>query len=423
MPVVYAITRGWHLGDLYTLGLVAVGVSVLVGAVALTHQSERAFSASVFYVTLGMVGAVALSLLDVQPLDPVADHVLVERLTELALVVAVFAAGLTVERRVKRSSWISIATLLLVVMPLTILAIAAFGVWAMGLSFSAALLLGAVLAPTDPVLAGDVGLSEPGGEVLGEPRLSLHTEAGVNDGLASPFVVLGLFVAKDGGTDWLGEWFVADVLYAAGIGLVLGALCGAGAAALLTRARSRGLLSVRLDGLLGIALALIVYGATEAIGEYGLLAVFAAGFAFRRYEFDHRIHGGVYNGTEAAGKTLEFAVLLLLGTMLTLGGLSVPGVWGWILVPVLLLVIRPVLVLSTVGRGSMDRGSRLFLGFFGVRGVAALFYAAIVVEANVVSDAEQSVIVWTTIVCVVCSIVVHGLSATPLTRRWLERGR
>ena len=423
MSVVDAITRGWHLGDLYTLGLVAVGVSVLVGAVALTHQHERAFSASVFYVTLGMVGAVALSLLDVQPLDPVADHVLVERLTELALVVAVFAAGLTVERRVKRSSWISIATLLLVVMPLTILAIAAFGVWAMGLSFSAALLLGAVLAPTDPVLAGDVGLSEPGGEVLGEPRLSLHTEAGVNDGLASPFVVLGLFVAQDGGTDWLGEWFVADVLYAAGIGLALGALCGAGAAALLTRARTRGLLSTKLDGLLGIALALIVYGATEAIGEYGLLAVFAAGFTFRRYGFDQHIHGGVYSGTEVAGKTLEFAVLLLLGTMLTLGGLSVPGVWGWILVPVLLLVIRPVLVLSTVGRGSMDRGSRLFLGFFGVRGVAALFYAAVVVEAHVVSDAEQSIIVWTTIVCVVCSIIVHGLSATPLTRRWLERDR
>lgn len=423
MSFVQALARGWHLGDLYTLALVGVGVAVLIGALALTHEHQRAFSASVFYVALGALGALAMALLDVRPLDPVADHLLVERLTELALVVAVFSAGLTIERHVERRSWVSIATLLLVVMPLTILAVAAFGVWAMGLSFSAALLLGAIIAPTDPVLAGDVGLSEPGGEVLGEPRLSLHTEAGFNDGLASPFVVLALFVAQDGGTDWFDEWFVADLLYAAGIGLVVGALSGAGAAALLTRARRRGLLSARLDGLLGIALALILYGATEAVGEYGLLAVFAAGFTFRRYEFDHEIHGGVYRGTDAAGTTLEFVVLLLLGTMLTLDGLSAPGLSGWLLVPVLLLVIRPLLVLSTVGHGSMSRGSRLFLGVFGVRGVAALFYAAVVVQAHAVSATEERVIVWTTIVCVVGSIVVHGLSANALTRRWLERGR
>ncbi len=421
--VALALARGWHLGDVYTLALVGAGVAVLIGALALTREHERAFSASVFYLAAGALGAVAMSLLGVRPLDPEADHVVVERLTELALVVAVFSAGLTIERRVERHSLISIATLLLVVMPLTILAIAAFGVWAMGLSFGAALLLGAIIAPTDPVLAGDIGLSEPGGEVFGEPRLSLHTEAGFNDGLASPFVVLALFVAQDGGTGWFGEWLVADLLYAAGIGLVVGALAGAGAAALLTRARRRGLLSAKLDGLLGIALALILYGATEAVGEYGLLAVFAAGFTFRRYEFDHEIHAGIHRGTDAAGTTLEFVVLVLLGTMLTLDGLNAPGLWGWLLVPVLLLVIRPLLVLSTIGRGHMGRGSRLFLGFFGVRGVAALFYAAVVVQAHAVSPAEQRVIVWTTIACVVGSIVVHGLSASALTRRWLERGR
>ena len=139
--------------------------------------------------------------------------------------------------------------LLVVVMPLTILAIALFGMWAMGLSFGAALLLGAVLAPTDPVLAGDVGLSGPGGEVYGEPRLSLHTEAGFNDGLASPFVVLGLFVAAEGGTGWLAEWLAADLLYGAGAGLALGAAAGFAAAALLTRARDAVPLSGGARGL------------------------------------------------------------------------------------------------------------------------------------------------------------------------------
>jgi NhaP-type Na+/H+ or K+/H+ antiporter len=417
---VFAISPGWHLGDLYTLGLAAVGVTVLIGVMALSHQHDRAFSASVFYVAVGALGAVAMSWLDVAPLDPEDDHVLLSRLAELALAVAVFTAGLTIERNVERRSWVSIATLLVVVMPLTILAIALFGMWAMGLSFGAALLLGAVLAPTDPVLAGDVGLSEPGGEVLGEPRLSLHTEAGFNDGLASPFVVLGLFVAARDGTGWVGEWLAADLLYAAGAALVLGAAAGSAAAALLTRARDRDLVSSEIEGFVTIGLVLVIYSITEAIGAYGLLAVFAAGFTFRRHEFDHEMHAPVHDGAEVAGKTLELIVLLMLGTMLTTAGLGSPGTAGWLLAPLLLLVVRPVLVFATISPRFMDRKGRLFLGIFGVRGVAALFYAAVIVEAGVLSPGEQHVVVWTAIACVITSVVAHGLAATPLTRRLLD---
>ncbi len=420
VSVVVALAPGWHLGGLYAVGLACAGIAVLIAAAAMSHDHERAFSAAVVYVALGAIGAVALALLGVRPLDPLRDHALLERAAELALVVAVFSAGLTIERHVQRRSWLSVSLLLLVVMPLTILAIAAFGVWAMGLSFGAALLLGAVLAPTDPVLAGDVGLSAPGGEVFGEPRLSLHTEAGFNDGLASPFVVLGLFVARDGGTGWVGQWLLADLIYAAGFALALGVLGGLAAAALITKAGERGLVAPELEGFLAIGLVLLIYGATEALGAYGLLAVFAAGFAFRRYEFGHAIHAAMHRGTEAAGRTLELIALLMLGTMLTLNGLGAPGLVGWLLAPLLLFVIRPALVVVTAGRGFLTPRARLFLAFFGVRGVAALFYAAVVVEAHVLDAAEVRVVVWTTLVCVVCSIVVHGLSATPLTRRWLR---
>lgn len=394
---------------------------MLVGAVAISHQDERAFSVSVSYVALGALAAVGLSALHVRPLSPEGNHLLLQRLTELALVVAVFSAGLTIERRVSRRSWVSIATLLVVVMPLSILAITAFGVWVMGLSFGAALLLGTVLAPTDPVLAGDVGLSGPGGEVYGEPRLSLHTEAGFNDGLASPFVALGLFVAERGGTGWLGQWVLADLLYGAGFALLLGAAAGVAAAFVLTRARTGGFLSPDLDGFVAVGFALLLYGITEAIGAYGLLAVFAAGFTFRRYEYGHEIHGAVYHGTEAAGKTLELLALLMLGSMLTLSGLGAPGVTGWLLAPVLLLGIRPLLVLATTSPAVMNLRSRVFLGFFGVRGVAAIFYAAVVVDSHALRATEQHIVVWTTIACVISSIVVHGLSATPLTKRLLGR--
>jgi sodium/hydrogen antiporter len=416
---VFAVAPGWELGGLYTLALAAVGITVLIGVAAMSQQHERTFSASVFYVGLGAVGAVALSALDVPPLDPERDHVLLERLAELALIVAVFSAGLTIERHIQRRSSLTIAVLLVLVMPLTILAIALFGMWAMGLSFGAALLLGAVLAPTDPVLAGDVGLTGPGGEVIGEPRLSLHTEAGFNDGLASPFVVLGIFAAQQGGTGWVDQWLAADLLYGAGAALALGAGAGFAAAAALTRARNNAWISPELEGFVTIGIVLVIYGAIEAIGAYGLLAVFAAGFSFRRYEFDHDMHGPVHHGADAAGKTLELLVLLMLGTMLTTSGLSAPGAAGWLLAPLLLLVVRPTLVFATIGPKLMDRRARLFLGFFGVRGVAALFYAAVVVEAHVLNSTEQHVLVWTTIACVVTSIVVHGLSATPLTKRWL----
>jgi NhaP-type Na+/H+ or K+/H+ antiporter len=414
-----ALVPGWSLGDEYTLGLIFVGVVVLVGAAAMSHQHERAFSVSVFYVLLGVAAAVGLSVLDVRGLSPEGNHVLLERLTELAWVVAVFSAGLTIERHVGRRSWISIATLLLVVMPLSIMAIAAFGAWVMGLPFGAALLLGAVLAPTDPVLAGDVGLAGPGGGVYGEPRLSLHTEAGFNDGLASAFVALGLFVAERGGTGWLGRWVLSDLLYAAGFALMLGAGAGWVGAFALTRARSRGLVSPAQDGFVAVGFALLLYGLTEALGAYGLLAVFAAGFAFRRYEYEHEIHVAVHHGTEAAGKTLELLVLLMLGSMLTISGLKAPGVGGWLLAPLLLFVIRPMLVLGTTNPRLMNLRARIFLGFFGVRGVAAVFYAAVVVDAHALAAKQQHILVWTTIVCVIASIVVHGLSATHLTRKLL----
>jgi NhaP-type Na+/H+ or K+/H+ antiporter len=316
---------------------------------------------------------------------------------------------------------ISISVLLLVVMPLTIALIAVFGRVAMGLSLGAAVLLGAVLAPTDPVLAGDVGLGPPGDVPQGEPRLSLHTEAAINDGLAAPFVLLGLFMADRGGTSWVGEWLWADVLYAVAVAAVVGAAMGVGAAWLVTRARVRGLMDRTLDGFAALALVLVVYGTSELLGSYGLLALFLAGFTFRRYAFEHEIHRGVHRGADTAGTFLELLVLLLLGSMLTVDGLGAPGVAGWLLAPLLIVVIRPALVMATSGKGLASPGERLFLAFFGVRGVAALFYAAVVAQSGAISADETTTVVWTAVVCVIVSIVVHGTSSTALTRLLLTR--
>jgi NhaP-type Na+/H+ or K+/H+ antiporter len=413
------LTPGFHLGGDYPAGVLFVGCVLFVGIAALSRQNDRPYSASVFYLALGAVASIGLGVLGISRLGLVANHDLFEHVTELALVIAVFGAGLAVEREISRRSKRTIALLLVVVMPLTIMAITGFAVVAMGIPLSAALLLGAILAPTDPVLAGDVGLGPPGGEDQGEPRLSLHTEAGVNDGLGSPFVLVGLFVATRGGTGWLGTWALSDVLYAVGVAVLIGIAAGFGIAAAIHRLQAKHALSRELDGFFAPATALVVYGTAELLGSYGLLAVFAAGMAFRRHEFDHYINARIHRGAEAASRLLELAVLLLLGSTITTAGLRIPGIAGWLLAPLIILIIRPILVLAVTGRKFLDLRGRLFLGFFGVRGVAALYYATIVAGTGDLSRADTTKVVWTVIVCVSISITVHGIAATPLTRRML----
>ena len=419
MPTL-AADPGFSFADEYTLALVGFGVALFAAIGALSHQHERAFSASIIYLGLGLVAAVALSLLGIPPLHRVRDAGLIEHITELALVVAVFTTGIAIERKVSWSGWRAVAGLIGVVMPLSIAAVAAFGYYAMDLSLGAAILLGALLCPTDPVLAGDVGVGPPGDTFEDEPRFNVGTEAALNDGLASPFILLGMFVAGEGGNDWLLEWLAADVVYAVLVGGVLGAAGGYLMGGLAVRLRNADLLDRRLDYYFAIPTVLVIYGAAEFAGAYGLVAAFTGGLAFRRYEFGHEHNRHVHEGAEVIEKFGELVVILLLGSMVTLAGLQVPGLAGWLLVPLLLLVIRPVLVMALFARSSMTLGERVFLGWFGVRGVAAIYYAVLIIGAGVLAPGEESTLFWTAAVCVMVSIVVHGISATPLMRRLLE---
>jgi NhaP-type Na+/H+ or K+/H+ antiporter len=289
----------------------------------------------------------------------------------------------------------------------------------MGLSIGAAVLLGAALAPTDPVLAGDIGVGPPGEEEEREPNFSVTAEAGFNDGLAFPFLLLGFFLAKRDGTDWWWEWLAADVLYAIGAALLIGALTGHLIARVLVPLRERDLLIQGLDGWLGVAAVLVVYGLTEEAGAYGFLAVFVAGLAFRRYERDHEMNHDVHGGTEVVEKFCELAVILLLGSLVTLNGLGSPGLTGWLLIPVLLLVVRPLSVLLAFVRSPLTIRERLFLGWFGVRGVGSLYYISAAVAAGILSGAENETMFWTVAAVVVVSIVAHGVSGAPFTRRLL----
>ena len=417
-----ALDPGFDVGEPYAIALLFGGIALVVAIAALSHEHERAWSAAVIYLGLGLVAAVGFHVLDADPLNPLDGSRIAERVSELAIVIAVFTAGLSIEKLVSGRQWRSVAVLLVVVMPLTIAAIALFAGTAMGLSLGAAVVLGAILAPTDPVLAGDVGLSPPGEhDDARDPQFSLHTEAGLNDGFAAPFVLAGVLIATEGGTGWIGEWVLADVLYAIVVASAIGAAAGWGIAAATVRLRDRDLLSHDFDAFVGLAAVLLVYGAVEALGAYGFIAVFWSGFTFRRYELGHELNRRVHDGADEYAKLLELGAILMLGSLVTLDGLGEPGLAGWLLAPLLLFVIRPAIVLPLATGSMLGFGQRLFLAWFGVRGIAAIFYAAYVAHSGALSESETTTVFWTSVVVVMVSIVVHGVSASPLTRRLLER--
>ena len=419
MDILIAAERGFSGGDAYVAGLFFIGIAIVAAIGALSHERERAFSASLVYLAMGFAAAVGIEILGLTWLDPLGDPEIMERVTELAVIIALFATGLKLDRPFKFRTWSSVTRLLALAMPLTILGVVVFGTQVIGLSLGAAIVLGAILAPTDPVLAGDVGVGPPSDEDEHEPNFSLTGEAGLNDGLALPFLFLGLFVLDPGGTSWLGEWLLADVLYAIVAGVLIGGVLGYCLAAAAVRLRDRQLLATVFDPWLAIPAVLAIYGVTELAGAYGFIAAFVGGLAFRRYERGHDYNRRVHEGAEVTEKFGELAAILMLGSMLSFTGLGAPGVSGWILVVVLLLVIRPAAVgLSFLG-SRLPRGERLFIAWFGVRGIGSLYYVAIAVGSGYLAAGEAEIVAWTAIAVVIVSIIVHGVTASPVSRRLL----
>lgn len=423
--LVLAAERGFSFADPYAIGLAFAGVAVFAAVGALSHQHERAFSASLIYLALGIAAATMIDLLGVAWIDPLDDAELIEHLAEFALIVALFGTGLKLERAFDWHRWGSVARLLGVVMPLTIGAVALFGTAVMGLSLGAAIILGAALAPTDPVLAGDVGVGPPGEEEEHEPNFAVTAEAGLNDGLAFPFVFLGAYIAAEGGsewTDWFTEWLSADVLYGVLAGVALGAAGGYAIAASIARLRERRLMIESLDGWVAVAAVLVVYGLAEVAGAYGFLAAFAAGMAFRNYEHGHAMNRSVHDGAEIVEKFCELGLILLLGSLVTITGMGEVGA-GWLLVAGLLFVIRPLATaVAFLGSRTAPR-ERAFIGWFGVRGIGSLYYVAVALGSGILSVDESRSLFWTVAACIVVSIVVHGVTASPLSRRLLAESR
>ena len=420
MSLLAGVEPGLSLGPSSAVGFLFLGVVLVIAIGALSHAKERAFSASIIYLALGIAAGVTMRVTGFGTvLDPRGNPDALEYLTSGALAIALFSAGLRIRRPLRLRTWSSPLRLLLVAMPLTILAVAAWGRLAMGVGLGAAIALGAALAPTDPVLAGDLGVRPPleEDEDASEPEFALSVEAGANDGLALPFLVLGLVVA--GEEHGYARWVGLDLVYPLVVSVLLGGLLGYGLGWALLRLRAAELVDQELDRWLGIGAALALFGAAEAVGGYGLIAVFAGGIGFRRHESDHSLNRDVHDGGEVLKNFGELAVILVLGTMLGLASPNAPGLWGWLLVPLLLLVIRPLSVALSLLPTSMRPREVAWIGWFGVKGVASINYLAIALVSKAFLREDNATLSWTILFTVAVSILVHGVTSHPLTERLL----
>jgi NhaP-type Na+/H+ or K+/H+ antiporter len=404
-----------------------VGVGALLASLLPRVLEGRAFSLPIVFLAFGLLlGALPFLPIDA---DPSGHTMFVEHFTEVVVIISIMGAGLGLDRRIGWRRWRNTWRLLAVAMPLTIVAIAVLGWWGLGLAPAAALLLGAVLAPTDPVLAGEVQVGEPAGEDVDpdeaedEVRFSLTSEAGLNDALAFPFVYLAIELA-DKGSDvgsWLPGWFGMDVLYRLSMGVLGGLAVGWLLGRLFFSSRRRELrLSEHREGFVALAATFLAYGLTEVAQGYGFVAVFVAAVTIRSSERFHGYHQVLHHFVEQVERLLTVLVLLLLGAALADGLLAEIG-WAEVLLAAgVLLVVRPVAASIGLIGGAGTRTERAAVAFFGVRGIGSIYYLAYALGST---DFEDQGRLYGVVALVVAgSVLLHGLSAGPVMTR-LDRSR
>jgi NhaP-type Na+/H+ or K+/H+ antiporter len=445
------------------LWFVAVGLVLVSMGTAGPALRKAWLSNPIIYLLAGVViGPLALGLLEVNLID---DWKFMEHLTEVAVVVSLFAAGLKMRMPLRDSAWRAPVLLATLTMTVTVGLITLLGWWALSLPLGLAVLLGAVMAPTDPVLADDVQVKTP--DDKDRLRLMLTGEAGLNDGTAFPFVLLGVGLAgAAAGVDLHGlgafgwKWLVVDVIYKVAGGLLLGWFGGCLLARFAIWCRRRYHDEIGTDALLSLGLIALLYGAALAIDTYAFLAVFAGAVAFRRIELDVNADKTEAQAMDEAKqadveqeaespqhapailmrdqmevadtleKLVQVTLVVPVGAMLSMRLLGSPTPWLAALVAI--FVVRPLAVYLTAWRCDIRWEQRAMTAWLGIRGIGTLYYLTHGFGLGVVKEfPDQSrLLADVCLATITLSVIIHGISVTPLmswyknrceTRRHIER--
>ena len=417
-----------------------LGLLLLIMSISDSLLKKLPFSSAAVYMILGIAaGPYGLQLLDLS-MGIHDDAHLLEILTEVVVLVSLFAVGLKLPVRASQAPWRVPILLATVAMVITIGLTAAVGV-ALGGSLALSLLVGSLLAPTDPVLASEVQVAH--GEDRDALRFGLTAEGGLNDGTAFPFVMLALGLM---GYHELGpygaRWFGVDVLWAVVGGIGIGWLCGAGfTRAVIALRRHKGS-AIGMESFLALGLIAVTYGLSIHASVYGFLAVFVAGLGMRGIEQEAvgaaakadpgpdvrsparlpatEVTNIALDFIEDLEKFAEMAAMLVIGSLLTLE----MATWrNALLAASLLFVIRPLSVFAVTWRSGWTRSQRRIGAWMGVRGVGSMYYLAFVLTDDLGLDPLAEQVTGVVLFTIAASVVLHGVSATPIMTLYRDRRR
>ncbi len=450
-----------------------VGALLLLMALSSAYLRRLPITTSTIYLAIGLlISPFGLDLIDI---NFVEWRVWFEHLTEIALIVSLFIGGLKLRLPLKNPAWTAAYRLAAPVMFACIAGVAVFAHFVFGFDWAAAFLLGAVLAPTDPVLASTVSVDDASDH--DRMRYGLSGEAGFNDGAAFPFVVFALMWAEYGELGgWVGGWALHRLVWAIPVGLLLGYFLGKGIGRLAIRLRSHHGESDAPNDFLALALIALTYVGAETIYAWGFLAVFAAGIGFRRaeikivkenpapeHEDDNESSKSNDSGvadeinktdeskeaaehdsiahppaeefvgrkldeeelkhpSKAAGMVVaeiisfgDTAERLLEVMLVVLVGICLAIYWDWRAVPLalaLFFVIRPLAALVFLIKTPTGKVQRLMMGWFGIRGIGSLYYLSYALNHGLNDKIADTVGI--TLSVVALSILIHGISSQPI---------
>jgi sodium/hydrogen antiporter len=399
----------------YVVVLAGFGVVVLLTAWLPMILKELPLSLPIFCVALGALIFAFPDLPGIVP-HPSEELAIVEHLSEFVVIISLMGAGLKIDRPFGWQRWRLTWRLLGISMPLTILGLAWLGQNLLGLSLAAAVLLAAALAPTDPVLASDVQVGPPGDKEEDEVRFTLTSEAGLNDGLAFPFVLLAIAFAQEGDLASLTEWFAYAVVWKIAAGVGMGYLVGRALGWLTFHLPNRAKLSRTGAGFVALGITCVAYGLTEMVKGYGFLAVFVAALALRATEPEHDYHQKLHDFAEELERLMMMVLLVLLGGAMTGGNLFAALTWQAAAFGLLaLFVVRPIA--GWIGLIGTDPpfGEKAAISFFGIRGIGSIYYLAYALQH---AKFDTGHLLWSTAgFIILVSIVLHGITVTPTMRR------
>lgn len=388
-------------------------IAVLGGATILAYWLPRFFSsrepaAAPLIILFGAIAHWILPESTTVP-DPRDFPRVWEVASELAVIVALFSAGLRLDSLRPWTKWRPTVSLLLIGMPFTITAVALLGWGLAGMTVAGAILLGAVLSPTDPVLAGDVQVGPPLEGREHPVRFTLTTEAALNDGLAFPFVYLGLIVALQG-TDpqaWLLDWLAIDVVYRIVVALVMGIAGGWVLGQVLFVVPRGAALAETGSGIVALAGVLLCYGSTELAEGYGFISVAMMGLTLRRVENRHAFHRRLHDFCESIEHALTALLLMALGNVLPLNFTDLAWVHA-VMAIALVVLIRPMAGWLSLFGIPLERGDRMVLAVYGVRGIGSIYYLCYAgTQLEFVNESQLWALIGLTILL---STMLHGFT-------------